>query len=48
VTDKLAELALRRGLPITIQCAIGVSSSQDPPATADELLWEADSNIRCK
>jgi len=48
VQDQLTELALRRGLPVTIQCAIGVSSSQDPPATADELLWEADEDIRCK
>ena len=48
VHDQLTELALRRGLPVTIQCAIGVSSSQDPPATADELLWEADEDIRCK
>src|SRR5437588_529092 len=48
VHDKLTELALRRGLPVTIQCAIGVSSNQDPPVTADELLWEADEDIRCK
>jgi len=48
VHDQLTELALRRGLPVTVQCAIGVSSSQDPPATADELLWEADEDIRCK
>jgi diguanylate cyclase (GGDEF)-like protein len=48
VHDKLTELALRRGLPVTVQCAIGVSSNQDPPATADELLWEADEDIRCK
>jgi diguanylate cyclase (GGDEF)-like protein len=48
VQDKLTELTLRRGLPVTVQCAIGVSSNQDPPATADELLWEADEDIRCK
>jgi diguanylate cyclase (GGDEF)-like protein len=48
VQDELAELALRRGLPVTVQCAIGVSSSKDPPATADDLLWEADEDLRCK
>ena len=48
VHDKLAELASRRGLPVTVQCSIGVASCQDPPATADELLWEADADLRCK
>jgi len=48
VHDKLAELAVQRGLPVMVQCAVGVSCSQDPPATADELLWEADEDIRCK
>jgi diguanylate cyclase (GGDEF)-like protein len=48
VHDKLAELTVQRGLPVAVQCAIGVSSSQDPPATADQLLWEADEDIRCK
>jgi len=48
VHDTLTDLVSRRGLPVAVQCAIGVSSSQDPPATADELLWEADENLRCK
>ena len=48
VQDKLAELAAQRGLPVAFQCAIGATSSQDPPTTVDELLWEADEDIRCK
>ena len=44
--EKLADLSARRGLPLSVQCAIGVAGSQDPPATADELLWLADVDLR--
>jgi diguanylate cyclase (GGDEF)-like protein len=46
VQEKLSALAARRGLPLTVQCAIGVAGSQEPPATADELLWLADEDLR--
>ncbi len=46
VKEKLSDLAARRGLPLTVQCAIGVAGSQEPPATADELLWVADEDLR--
>jgi len=48
VEEKLSELAARRGLPTAVQCAIGVASSENPPTTADELLWLADENLRRK
>jgi diguanylate cyclase (GGDEF)-like protein len=46
VLEKLSDLAARRGLPMPVQCAIGVAGSQDPPKTADELLWLADEDLR--
>jgi diguanylate cyclase (GGDEF)-like protein len=46
VQEKLSALAARRGLPLTVQCAIGVAGSQEPPATADELLWLVDEDLR--
>lgn len=46
VQERLADLAARRGLPLAVQCAIGMAGSQDPPATADELLWVADEDLR--
>jgi diguanylate cyclase (GGDEF)-like protein len=46
VQEKLADLAARRGLPLMVQCKIGVAGSQEPPATADELLWVADEDRR--
>ncbi len=48
VQEKLADLAARRGLPLRVQCAIGVAGSQEPPAIADELLWLADEDLRRK
>jgi diguanylate cyclase (GGDEF)-like protein len=46
VQEKLSDLAAQRGLPLTVQCAIGVAGSQEPPATADELLRGADEDRR--
>ena len=46
VQEKLSDLAARRGLPLAVQCAIGVAGSQEPPESADELLWAADEDRR--
>ena len=46
VQEKLSDLAARRGLPLAVQCTIGVAGRQDPPETADELLWVADEDLR--
>lgn len=46
VQEKLADLAARRGLPLMVQCAIGIAGAQEPPATPDELLWVADEDLR--
>lgn len=46
--EKIADLAARRGLPREIQCTIGITSSQEPPETADELLWAAGEDLRQK
>jgi diguanylate cyclase (GGDEF)-like protein len=46
VQEKLSDLAARRGLPFTVQCTIGIAGRQDPPTTADELLWAADEDLR--
>ena len=46
--EKVSDLAARRGLPREIQCRVGIASSQEPPETADELLWAADEDLRQK
>ena len=46
--EKISDLAARRGLPLDVQCTIGIASSQEPPKTADELLWTADEDLRQK
>ena len=46
VHERLSDLAAQRGLPLVVQCAIGVAGSEDPPATADDLLWLADEDLR--
>ncbi|TAL09646.1 MAG: diguanylate cyclase [Nitrospirae bacterium] len=46
VHERLSDLAARRGLPLAVQCAIGMAGSHEPPETADELLWVADEDLR--
>jgi diguanylate cyclase (GGDEF)-like protein len=46
VREKLDDLARRRALPSAVRCAIGVAVSQVPPETADELLRDADLDMR--
>ena len=46
VQQKLNALALYRGLPLTVECSIGYSVSQNPPETADELLRLADEHMQ--
>jgi diguanylate cyclase (GGDEF)-like protein len=45
VQAKLADLAARRALPISIECAVGVARSQVPPDPAEELLHRADQDM---
>jgi diguanylate cyclase (GGDEF)-like protein len=42
VRDKIAALALKRGLPVGIQITVGVAYSAAPPDSPEELLREAD------
>ena len=46
VAEKLAELSGRRGLSLTVQCSVGVSFREVPPDIADELVREADGDMR--
>jgi diguanylate cyclase (GGDEF)-like protein len=46
VADKLIELAARRGLGLPVQCRVGLAYREVPPDTADELLREADLDMR--
>src|SRR5438445_13639776 len=48
VHDTFTDLVSRRGLPVTVQCAIGVSGRQDALAAAGELLGDQDENLRCE
>jgi diguanylate cyclase (GGDEF)-like protein len=48
VQEKLAELAPRRGIPISVACALGVATSQIPPEPADELFRQADLDMQRK
>jgi len=46
VQEKLSELSTRRGLPVMVECKIGIAGNLDPPVTADEFLWVADEDLR--
>jgi len=48
VEAKMAGLSETRGLPVAVQCSVGVASSRVPPPTVDELLREADENMRLR
>jgi diguanylate cyclase (GGDEF)-like protein len=48
VQQKLVQLAVYRGLPLTVDCRIGFAVSQDPPESADELLRLADEQMQGK
>ena len=48
VQQKLVQLAVYRGLPLTVDCRIGFAVSQDPPDSPDELLRLADEQMQGK
>jgi diguanylate cyclase (GGDEF)-like protein len=48
VNGKLAEMARKRELPIEVKVHIGIAFSEAPPETADELLREADQDMRAR
>ena len=48
VQQKLHQLTVYRGLPLTVDCRIGYAVSENPPDTADELLRQADDNMQGK
>ncbi|HYR88842.1 MAG TPA: diguanylate cyclase [Terriglobia bacterium] len=46
VEQKLHALSVYRGLPLTVECSIGYSVSENPPETADDLLRLADQHMQ--
>jgi diguanylate cyclase (GGDEF)-like protein len=48
VQQKLHQLAVYRGLPLTVDCRIGYAMSENPPDSADELLRLADEDMQGK
>ncbi|MGH7278773.1 MAG: diguanylate cyclase domain-containing protein [Candidatus Rokuibacteriota bacterium] len=48
VNAKLAEMARKRELPIEVTVHLGVAFSEAPPETAEELLREADHDMRAR
>ncbi len=46
VRDKLATLAVRRRVPVPIECSMGIAWSASPPENAEELLREADRDMQ--
>jgi diguanylate cyclase (GGDEF)-like protein len=46
VTHELTELASRRRLGVPVQCRVGTAHRDLPPDTADELMREADVDLR--
>ena len=46
VQEKLQEMAVRRGLPMEVQCSIGFAVTDNPPETIDELLRAADQDMQ--
>jgi GGDEF domain-containing protein len=44
--EKLVELAGRRGLAVPLQCRVGSVHRDVPPENADELLREAETDMR--
>jgi diguanylate cyclase (GGDEF)-like protein len=48
IHGQLAEIATRRSLPLTVEVSVGVASRQSPSDSVDELLREADLDMRQK
>lgn len=48
VQQKLNALAVHRGLPLAVECIIGITHSTNPPETVDELLRLADQDMQTK
>lgn len=46
IGEKLAELSARRNLSAPVQCRVGWAFREVPPESADELLREADEDMR--
>ena len=46
VQEKFSELSTRRGLPLMVECKIGIAGNLDPPVNVDDLLWVADEDLR--
>jgi len=44
--EKLSELVARRGLNVPIKCRVGTAYRELPPDSSDELLREADEDMR--
>jgi diguanylate cyclase (GGDEF)-like protein len=45
VRERISALGVKRGLPVTVHCTIGVAYSQSPPESADDMLREADQDM---
>jgi diguanylate cyclase (GGDEF)-like protein len=48
VQRKVQRMGSERGLPLTAQCRFGFAVTDNPPATADELLHAADRDMQNK
>jgi diguanylate cyclase (GGDEF)-like protein len=48
VRRKLQQLALYRNLPLSIDCRMGYSVTEDPPESADEFLRSADEDMQAR
>ncbi len=46
IRERIAALSGKRGLPVPVHCSVGVAFSQTPPDSADEMLREADQDMR--
>jgi len=45
VRERISALGVKRGLPVTVHCTIGVAYSPSPPESADDMLREADQDM---
>jgi len=43
---RLAALAHDRRLPVPVQCGVGIAHRRVPPESAEELVREADQDLR--
>jgi diguanylate cyclase (GGDEF)-like protein len=45
VLERIATLSVKRGIPVSIQCNVGIVYAQAPPETAEDMLREADQDM---